>query len=65
MNVLDPKLGGKLRLVIRVLGLVAALLAVIAANFPGLAAVAIATKAVDVLLDSLTHLSPIGNEETN
>lgn len=63
MNMLDPKLGGKVRAVITILSFVAIVLTAVAGSFTELAWVASALTAVRALIAGLTHFTDTGNAE--
>ena len=62
-KVLDPKAGGNIRVVIKLLTLAAVIVGAITASFPGLVAVASAGTAINALLGILTHDTTVGNVE--
>lgn len=61
MNLLDPKLGGKIRAVITALSLVAIVLTAVAGSFDQLAWVASALTAVRAVIAGLTHFTEVGD----
>lgn len=63
MLILDPALGGKLRLVLKILTLAATILAAVEGSFPALAWVASVGAAVNAAVAALTHLTALGNAE--
>lgn len=60
---IDPVLGGKLRLALKVLTLAATILVAVEGSFPQLAWVASVGAAVNAAVSALTHLTTLGNQE--